>query len=105
MPLLLLALALWWIFGSPAKTVANWFWPSDAAPWETVDAFYYPHRADLAESVSKSGLESVEACRVWASNEAAMRHDPGIIRGDFECGIGKLEVMSGGLNVYRATAR
>ncbi len=45
------AIGLWFFFGTPAKTLANWFWTDSAAPWETVDAFYYPDRSDLTNNL------------------------------------------------------
>lgn len=64
MPLIILiAIGLWFWFGDPLKTVANWFWESNAAPWETVDAFYYPNRNDLTQFQKMPGLNSVDECR------------------------------------------
>lgn len=99
------AIGLWFFFGTPAKTVADWFWPESAAPWETVDAFYYPNRSDLAGGfLSQTGLTSVEDCRAWVYSAAASNEDPNLVSGDYECGIGFLDSF-GGLSVYRTTVR
>jgi hypothetical protein len=100
-----LAIAAWFLFGSPSKDVANWFWSEDAAPWESVDAFYYPDRNDLERDVRQFGLEDVGACRRWVYAQASAHEDPGITRGDYECGVGYLESLGYGLRVYRATVR
>lgn len=98
------ALLGWFIFGSPTKNVADWIWANEAAPWETVDAFYYPRRSDLTVWRSMLGLNSVEDCRAWVSEEAARNGDGGLAWGDYECAVGKLGARAG-LTVYRATVR
>ena len=45
--LITIGIGLWFFLGEPAKDVANWFWENSAAPWEEVDAFYYPNRSNL----------------------------------------------------------
>ncbi len=103
MPLLILfAVGLWFFFGDPPETVANTFWPEDAAPWETVDAFYYPNRNDLSDFRKVSGLQSVDECRDAVSSMAATYNDSSFTRGDYECGI---EIVDNfyGMNVYRTT--
>lgn len=102
--IILAAIGLWFLFGTPAKTVADWFWAESAAPWETVDAFYYPDRSDLTISLSQRGLTSVQECRDWVYASAALRDDPTMIRGDYECGVEQLDTL-GGLTVYRITVR
>ena len=67
--------------GSPKKDVANLFWSSAAAPWETVDD-----------------------CRSWVEDVAADNNDPTIKRGGCECGVGKIDGL-GDAAVYRLTAR
>lgn len=47
--LLLGAGALWFWLGDPPKDAANWFWPDSPAPWEQVDAVYYPDNSDLTK--------------------------------------------------------
>lgn len=105
MPLIILiALGLWFAFGEPFKTVANWFWASDAAPWESVDAFYYPDRNNLSVFNLISGFGSVDGCRTWIYTTAAANGDPGLVRGDYECGVQKLDTFMG-LSVYRTTVK
>ena len=85
MPLIiLLAIGVWFMFGDPPKTVVNWFWESDAAPWETVDAFYYPNRNDLTQFQKMPGLNSLDDCRNSVRSITAKNGDSGIIRGDYE---------------------
>lgn len=102
--LILVALVAWWIFGSPAKNVADWIWDDDAAPWEAVDAYYYPNGSDLTVWRAMPGLSSVADCRTWVRGEASWNGDAGFIRGDYECAVGKLDDFAG-LPVYRATVR
>jgi hypothetical protein len=83
MPLLIVLAAIAWIyFGEPSATLAHWFWPDSAAPWETVDAFYYPSRQDLSKFGMAERLESVMACQDWVLGRASMNGDPDLIRGD-----------------------
>ena len=98
------AIVLWFVFGDPAKNVADWFWSSSAAPWEEVDAIYYPNRYNLTVHRSRQDVGSVEHCRAWVNAEAARRNDPDLKRGDYECGIGRLGTF-GSIGVYRLTVR
>lgn len=105
MPLIILiAIGLWFWFGDPPKTMANWFWESDAAPWETVDAFYYPNRNDLTQFQKMPGLNSVDECRSWVRSTASINGDSGIMRGDYECAI-EVVYSFAGISVYRTTTR
>ncbi len=105
MPLLILiAVVLFFVFGSPGKTVANMVWQNDAAPWEKVDAFYYPDKADLTNYEAARDLGSVQECRDSVGAMASANGDPGLTRGDYECGIERLEDF-GGVGVYRVTTR
>lgn len=105
MPILIIAgVALWFLFGDPPKTVANMFWADDAAPWETVDAYYYPGRGDLSIHQSQRGLSSVQRCRDWAYRAAAINGDAALSRGDYECGVEVVDSF-GTLPVYRITVR
>jgi hypothetical protein len=105
MPLLIIiAIGLWFAFGDPAKTVANWFWEDGPAPWESVDAFYYPNRSDLTAHMEMTGFDDVDACRIWVRRTAVAHGDALLMRGDYECGVGKIE-SDYGLNVYRITVR
>ena len=94
----------WFALGSPMSDIAGWIWEDQPAPWESVDAFYYPNRSNLAKSERSLNVGSLEACRWWASKTAARNNDPEIRRGDYECGVGYLRDL-GDLRVYRVTAR
>lgn len=98
------AIAAWFVFGNPSKTIAGWLWPEDAAPWEEVDAYYYPSRENLTVHQASRDVGSVEDCRRWVYATAASNGDPNMMRGDFECGVGRLESEMG-FNVYRITVR
>lgn len=100
----ILAIGAWFLFGTPSKNVANWFWPDSAAPWETVDAFYYPNRFDLGSFLSQRNLQSVQECRDWVLSIATSRGDPNLTVGDYECGVEQIDSF-GGLSVYRLTVR
>ncbi len=102
--LILIGVILWAVFGSPKKDVANLIWPDSPAPWETVDAFYYPNRHNLSTFETVRGLASLDGCRAWVRGAAAVRGDHGVVRGDYECGIGQTGTFMG-LSVYRVTAR
>ena len=103
--IVVVAAGLWFALGTPAKTAANWFWPDSAAPWESVDAFYYPDRSDLTESQAVRGLKDVDACRGAVNSMAYLANDPAISRGDYECGIGPTGQKLGSISVYRVTAK
>jgi hypothetical protein len=101
---IIIGLALWFLFGTPVRTIANWFWPDSAAPWEEVDAFYYPNRYDLTEHQQVLAVGSVDNCRTVVYAIAAGRDDPRLERGDHECGVGDAGDL-GGIRVYRLTVR
>ena len=100
--LILLGIGLWFLLGSPAVTVADWFWEHDAAPWETVDAFYYPDKNDLSRHEAVMGLGSVQECRDQVERMAFLNNDPRLLRSSYECGIQKIDTF-GDIGVYRAT--
>ncbi len=102
--IIIIAVGLWFFFGDPPKTVANWFWDDGAAPWETVDAYYYPDRYDLSIHQSRNGLDTVQQCRDWVYATAAINGDPSLQRGDYECGVEKTDSFYG-MSVYRITVR
>ena len=105
MPLVIFAIFVgWFIFGDPAKAVANYWWADRPAPWEQVDGYYYPDNSDLTVYSTASDLLSLQGCRDWAYSLAAMNNDPFMTRGDYECGAGKQE-SSFGMNVYRITVQ
>jgi hypothetical protein len=100
--LIIIGLILWFIFGDPGRTVAGWFWEYDAAPWERVDAFYYPDRSNLEKVQQHSNVGGVPECRAWVNKMAAAKGDPYMRRGDYECGVGEPKDMYG-MKVYRTT--
>ncbi|MCZ6745364.1 MAG: hypothetical protein O7D31_11925 [Alphaproteobacteria bacterium] len=100
--ILVIVIVAWFVLGDPSKNVANWFWPNNPAPWEDVDAFFYPNRHNLRISKANYNVGTVENCRDWAYAEAAIRRDPDMKRSDYECGIGRLEKI-GSVTVYRIT--
>ena len=101
---ILIATALWFIFGNAPVNIADMFWEEEAAPWETVDAFYYPDRNDLTQFQQTTDLVSVDDCRAWVSSAAALNGDPSLFRGDYECGIEVVDSL-GSISVYRNTVR
>lgn len=103
-PIIVILLVVWVIFGTPLKDMANGFWSESVAPWESVDAYYYPDRYDLTNTVTASNVGGLEDCRAWVDYQARLKDDPGILRGDYECGVGEAENL-GDLKVYRITAR
>jgi hypothetical protein len=94
----------WFAFGSPASNLAGAIWGDRPAPWESVDAFYYPDRSNLSRSERSINVGSLESCRAWVAAAAAKRNDPQVRRGDYECGVGYLRDF-GDLRVYRVTTR
>ena len=70
-----IALVLWALFGDPSKDVANWFWEYEVAPWENVDAYYYPNRSDLSVHVSREDVGSLDGCREWVYAEATQNNE------------------------------
>ena len=90
-----------WVLSAAPSFLANTFWAETNAPWEKVDAFYYPDASDLTEWEEKMDVGSVQACRDWVEDAAAAKGDPNIDRGDYECGVGCKE--SDGFNVCRLT--
>src|SRR5689334_10257410 len=95
-------LAVWAVLGSPINYAAGVFWPAKPAPWEAVDAYYYPDPSNLSVHKAALGVGSLDACRSWVRAMAAVNSDPGVTRGDYECGVGKLQML-GDMTVYRIT--
>ncbi|MGF7213053.1 hypothetical protein GGE65_007689 [Skermanella aerolata] len=104
MPFIIFVLIAWAVFGSPLNTTASWFWSETAAPWEKVDAYYYPDRSNLGVHRVSYNVGSIDNCRRWVRAEALRLSDVGITRGEYECGVGEVDKM-GDLTVYRITAR
>ncbi len=93
----------WALFGTPGKDIANVFWSEAVAPWEDVDATYYP-AANLTDYERQPGLGSLEECREWVYQRAAEHGDPNLRQGDYECGVGFIR-SAGPLYIYRQTLR
>ena len=98
----ILSLLIWAAIGDPAQTVANWLWPRSPAPWESVDAIYYPDKANQLVSVDNQDVGSLTRCRAWVIS-TAKQNDPGLQRGDYQCGVGYR--YSERLNIYRLMVR
>jgi len=98
----ILSLLIWAALGDPVQTVANWLWPRSPAPWESVDAIYYPDKANPLVSVDNQDVGSLTRCRAWVIS-VAKQNDPGLQRSDYQCGIGHR--YSEGLNIYRLVVR
>jgi len=94
-------LVLWVLFGHPMSFIAGVFWSESNAPWEKVDAFYYPDANNLSEWESKMNVGSVQECRDWVEDYAATKGDSNLNRGDYECGVGCRS--RDGFNVCRLT--
>ena len=94
----------WLLLGSPKQDVAGWVWPDGPAPWETVDAFYYPNRSALTVDQRRIDVGGLEECRAWVHAAAAARNDQRMERGDYECGVGFIRDV-GELRMYRLTVR
>ena len=92
------------IFGTPVTDLHNLLWPNGPAPWERVDAFYYPSRANLSVHRAAYDVKTLDRCRSWVAAQARTHDDPRLTRGDYECGIGKIKDL-GSVTVYRITVR
>lgn len=81
-------------------------YPANAAgPFEKVDAFYYPDKNNLSKAVAGHGFATVEQCRAFVHAQANAHNDQMTRRGDYECGIGKMQDLGDGLTMYRLTVR
>jgi hypothetical protein len=100
----ILGFMVWTVLGSPIQTVTGWIWPHSPAPWEAVDAFYYPNKSNLAVSLENHDVGGLAQGRTRASSAAAKQDDPQLERGDYECGVGYLTSQRS-LNRYRLTVR
>jgi hypothetical protein len=100
----ILGLMVWGALGNPTETITGWIWPHSPAPWERVDAFYYPDKASLTVAIANHDVGGLAQCRTWATSAAATQNDPQLERGDYECGVGYL-TSQGSLNRYRLTVR
>jgi hypothetical protein len=97
-------LIVWGILGNPTQTIAGWLWPHSPAPWEGVDAYYYPDKSNQTVSINSRDVGSLARCRTWAKSAAAKQNDPQLERGDYHCGVG-YPVSQDSLNSYRLTVR
>ena len=100
----IVAFGSWVLLGSPRQDVAGWVWPESPAPWESVDAFYYPNRNAPTVDKRQTNVGGLEACRSWARTAAAANNDPRLERGDYGCGVGLVRT-AGQQRVYRLTLR
>jgi hypothetical protein len=82
---IVLALIGWLVFG---QDITNWYWPNEPAPWERVDAVYYPKKGRLMMSIENYDVRGPPQCRAWVRSAAATENDPGSERGDSECSVG-----------------
>lgn len=90
-----------WALSVAPSFLAKTFWPDSSAPWEKVNAFYYPNANDLTEWESQINVGSIQACRDWVKDSAAAKGDPNLEHGDYECGVGCKN--KDGFNVCRLT--
>lgn len=105
MPFIIGALILWAIFGSPKHDLADWFYKYEPAPWETVDAFYYPDNNNLAKYSGAYGLKTLDECRDWATRQAIAHNDGFFYHSSYLCWIGKTDKEFAGMQVYRTNAK
>jgi hypothetical protein len=101
--LALLAVFVWASLGDPVGCLAAWLWPGGPAPWESVDAIYYPDKANRFAAMEHPGFRDIADCRAWVSSVAASRRDPGLRRGYYECAVGHR--YPDRLNIYRLSLR
>lgn len=88
------------MFGKPATTIADWIWPQDAAPWETVTLAFYPDANYPQRAEEVLGLKSVQHCRTLAAAKAGLLVSPE--RSAYMCFVGDF-YLYGILRVYRAS--
>ncbi len=72
---------------------------------DTVDAYYYPDKNDLSQHRSFLDVGSVEKCRVAVFHAATLNGDPRMLRGDYECAIGRTGDSLGDIKIYRETVK
>lgn len=103
--MLIIAIGVGWaVIGEPKKDIANWFWPSDAAPWESVDLYFYPDRRNLEHFDRITGLKNVEACQRMVNVVHARYPSVPWSNVDYECAIEQIDTLVT-IPVYRVTTR
>ena len=102
--LIVIGIGVWFVIGSPLTAIADRFWSDKAAPWEKVDAFFYPNRSNLTIHKAKRDLRTVDECRNWVKSQASEIGDLMMAQSDYECGVGKLQDF-GDIAMYRLTVR
>jgi hypothetical protein len=102
--LLAMAIALGWLLlqAKPIESIANVMWPDSPAPWERVDAVYYPDAGDRTTQLRERNLADLDSCREWANRAAAYSGNQHLRRGDYRCDVG-LQESYGDIEVYRLT--
>jgi hypothetical protein len=102
---IIVVFALGWLtLGDPKNDLANMLWPRGPAPWEQVDAYYYPSKSNLRVDERRYDVGGLDGCRSWVQRAANAKDDPRLARGDYECGVGFIRNV-GGLKMYRLTTR
>jgi hypothetical protein len=97
-------LIVWFVVGRPATDMANWIGPNSPAPWEGIEAFYYPDRSNLSNDVKSRPVADLDECRDWVQEQATLQRDARLLKGDYECAFGKSGNL-GSIKVYRQTGR
>ena len=76
-------LAFWAVLGSPMNYAAGMFWPAKPAPWEAVDAYYYPDHRSAGEA--DPAVREGRVCNAEAKAPLALA-DPQLCRpGALDC--------------------
>ena len=100
----ILGLMVWGALGNPNRQLPAGFGRISPAPWERVDAFYYPDKNNLSISLENHDVGGLAQCRTWVNSVARKQKDPQLERGDYHCRVGHLDAQ-GSLNSYRLTVR
>ncbi|MBX2830375.1 MAG: hypothetical protein KTR23_04215 [Rhodospirillales bacterium] len=76
-------------YGNPQRHIADLIWIDDAAPWEKVTAVYTPDTTKPTEIlISEADFADLKSCRAYVYEQAALRGDPDLQKGIYECAIG-----------------
>ena len=84
----------WFALSNPKQDIADVIWPKSPAPWEQVDAYYYPYRDQTQQSHSAFHFQSVKDCRDWIEGKALEYGDTNPGEGAWRCAIGEYDKMS-----------